>query len=460
MTSRRGSIACECMLQTWAGRGRLAWKATSNQGDRRGRRAGRPDRGAGARSARRRRHGRRSARSRGRPGVDAAAGFAAGQHAEAGADLIEEEQEHVLTLARRAAARSRVRILRDGCGFYGPDARGSACVHAGPATFERAQELLAPEIAASSCRRALGQSGVAQRLGRQSVAGWLERAKADAPAARRRARVARLLPRRSRGSVAAAAGRAVRVGASRAKRQMYRLVGGNDGLATRWRSDLRGRLLLEDGRARDRPDTIAVRVADRRRPAASSSRRTSSCWRCRPRRARRRLRSAAAPRAAAGDRAPALRRRDAAAPAVRDAVLEAIGRPMAFGTDLPTGAVWDGNEQQRGGRGSSASSRAATRRRSCARSSRAGDGRRHATARLAGRPSPLRRCASSTTWEHDPWARGGYAVFVPASTPLRAWLARPAGRDCLRRRAHQPALAGLHERRGRERAPARRSRSR
>ena len=24
------------------------------------------------------------------------------------------------------------------------------------------------------------------------------------------------------------------------------------------------------------------------------------------------------------------------------------GRPLAFGTDLPTGAVWDGNEQQRG----------------------------------------------------------------------------------------------------------------
>jgi monoamine oxidase len=30
------------------------------------------------------------------------------------------------------------------------------------------------------------------------------------------------------------------------------------------------------------------------------------------------------------------------------------------------------------------------------------------------------------TWERDPWARGGYAVFDPSFDPrLRAWLARP-----------------------------------
>lgn len=34
-----------------------------------------------------------------------------------------------------------------------------------------------------------------------------------------------------------------------------------------------------------------------------------------------------------------------------------------------------------------------------------------------------------TTWEEDPWARGGYAYFEGGCDPnLRAWLARPHGR--------------------------------
>src|SRR5712692_6158683 len=47
-------------------------------------------------------------------------GFAARQHAEAGADLIEQEQEHVLKLAWEVGL-APVRILREGFGFYGPD---------------------------------------------------------------------------------------------------------------------------------------------------------------------------------------------------------------------------------------------------------------------------------------------------------------------------------------------------
>src|SRR6185369_3454673 len=49
--------------------------------------------------------------------------FAGGQHAEAGADLIEDEQEHVFTLARELGLKPQ-RILRESFGFYGPDARG------------------------------------------------------------------------------------------------------------------------------------------------------------------------------------------------------------------------------------------------------------------------------------------------------------------------------------------------
>jgi monoamine oxidase len=37
--------------------------------------------------------------------------------------------------------------------------------------------------------------------------------------------------------------------------------------------------------------------------------------------------------------------------------------------------------------------------------------------------------ARQVIWEHDPFARGGYAYFDPCFDPaLRGWLARPAGR--------------------------------
>src|SRR5215471_8392522 len=56
--------------------------------------------------------------------------FAARQHAEAGGDLIEGEQEHVLALARELGLPT-VRILRDGFGFYGTNGRGKPRIQTG-----------------------------------------------------------------------------------------------------------------------------------------------------------------------------------------------------------------------------------------------------------------------------------------------------------------------------------------
>src|SRR5438874_13823860 len=61
-------------------------------------------------------------------------GFAERQHAEAGADLIEYEQEHVRQLAHELGLRP-VRILRGSFGYYGPDARGVRRIHHGPGAF-------------------------------------------------------------------------------------------------------------------------------------------------------------------------------------------------------------------------------------------------------------------------------------------------------------------------------------
>jgi monoamine oxidase len=104
-------------------------------------------------------------------------------------------------------------------------------------------------------------------------------------------------------------------------------------------------------------------------------------------------------------------------------------RPNAFGSDLPIGAVWDGNEQQRGSRGilSFLAGGAASRglQDILSREGPAGVVRR---IEWLGQPSAL-LASRAIVWDDDPWARGGYAYFDPGFDPLwRAWLARPAGR--------------------------------
>ena len=105
------------------------------------------------------------------------------------------------------------------------------------------------------------------------------------------------------------------------------------------------------------------------------------------------------------------------------------GRPSAFGSALPFGAVWDANEEQRGragilsllaGGGASDQSQTILAR----------DGARGFADALDWLGSERAEILGSRqiVWEHDPLARGGYAYFDPAFDPsLRAWLARPAG---------------------------------
>jgi monoamine oxidase len=105
------------------------------------------------------------------------------------------------------------------------------------------------------------------------------------------------------------------------------------------------------------------------------------------------------------------------------------GRPRAFGTDLPTGAVWDASEDQ--GRAPAmlcllAGGNASAEVREIA----ASEGDQGLIDRLSwlGRPARLETRAI-VPWDEDPWARGGYAAFGPRFDPLlRSWLARPAGR--------------------------------
>lgn len=104
-------------------------------------------------------------------------------------------------------------------------------------------------------------------------------------------------------------------------------------------------------------------------------------------------------------------------------------RPRAFGSNLPIGAVWETAEEQRGAAvltllaGGQASSQLRTIYDS--------EGPAGLVTRLKwlGRWTGATPSAWSVTWEADPWARGGYAVFGPNFDPgLRFELARAHGR--------------------------------
>jgi monoamine oxidase len=106
------------------------------------------------------------------------------------------------------------------------------------------------------------------------------------------------------------------------------------------------------------------------------------------------------------------------------------GRPRAFGSSLPFGAVWDANEEQRGRAGilnlMSGGSASESVREAFAREGP--DALVRSLEWLGARRAEL-VASRQMAWDDDPWARGGYAFFDTGFDPaLRQWLARPAGR--------------------------------
>jgi monoamine oxidase len=104
------------------------------------------------------------------------------------------------------------------------------------------------------------------------------------------------------------------------------------------------------------------------------------------------------------------------------------GRPRAFGTNLPCGAVWDAGEDQRQAiltclGGASASGSLARLARDPATLAR--------SLAFLGLPTPPAVVGSVISWEREPWSGGGYAVFTTAFPPrdrrlLQAWHGRIA----------------------------------
>ena len=355
-------------------------------------------------------------------------GLAGGQHAEAGADLIEAEQNFVLELARVHRLRP-ARILRRGFGFYGTDARGRCRVRNTPVSFQQASRLLEQETEDFKLAGERWDSAVAERLARTTVDDWLRQARAS------RDLVARI--RGLRGFFLAEPEdlsllpliEVFASGDTPGKGEIFRLPGGNDRLPHAIARRLRGTLLLESvvRRVSQRAQGVRVTVeeASRRREIDGDF-----CVMAIPattlrdvefdpplpqnqQRAIATLKYGSATRVLLQFERPYWRRR---------------GALRAFGTDLPIGAVWDGSEGQRGHGILTllAGGRAAHEVRDII----AAEGMTGVVARLGwlGKPAPL-VASQVISWDDDPWSRGGYAYFDPSFDPtLREWLMRPAGR--------------------------------
>ncbi len=356
-------------------------------------------------------------------------GFAHGQHADAGADLIEKEQEHTLALARSLRLET-VPILRGGWEFYGPDHRGRRRISSAPRTFLETARRLTSEVDDFRLANSRWDSAIAIALARRSVADWLASGPRDPhlAAGLRGLRGFYLADPEDLSLLVLVeqfAGDDVP-----GRGDMFRIRGGNDRLATATAKALRGEVILNAIVRRVRQDASGVRVTVDER----GGRREIEAEYC-------------------VLALPASTLRDVQfEPSLPDDQHRAIAtlryghatrlmlqfarrfwrhgrRAKGYGTDLPIGAVWDGNEHQRGPQGILtflAGGRASDELQQIL----AREGDRGAIERLTwlGQPAPL--IASHTiVWEHEEWSRGGYAYFDPQFNPtLRAWLPRPAGR--------------------------------
>ena len=355
-------------------------------------------------------------------------GFDAQQHAEAGADLIEEEQSHVLELARELDLTPR-RILRHGWGFYGADKNGRLRIRRGPAAFAEAPRHLQTEMTDYCAAGERWDSPVADAIARQSVSDWLRRVHADPGlAASVRGLRGFFLADPEDLSLIALVDEFASGETPGASRQ-FRIEGGNDRLASGIASRLRGRVLLKTAVQRVTQHEAGVRftVESPGRDVLDADYAVLAL----PATTMRRV---VFEPALPGDQAAAFARlRYGAATRVllqfATRFWRRPGRPSGFGTDRPTGAAWDGNEEQARRPGILsllAGGRASAEVREIVQSG--GTAALIEQLRWLGTPSTL-LAHRIVSWEDDPWALGGYAFFDPAFAPgLRGWLARTAGR--------------------------------
>jgi monoamine oxidase len=358
--------------------------------------------------------------------------FAAGQHAEAGGDMIEESQHEIRGLASELGL-TLTRILQSGWGEARPDPSGRTRIvrNAASRGWERLAGALKSLIHTYRLAEQNWDSPIVAELARRPVDRWLDEIAADqelrTTATGLRGFFLADPPDLSLLAFVDQFASEDRPGPWR----LYRIRGGNDRLAAALASTLGQRIKLR---------TEVVAVSHRGRGVRISVRngRAVSQMTCDylvltlPATLLRRIPITPALPAQQHDAVSRLRY----GPATRTLLQfsrrfwRGPGRPRAFGSPLPFGALWDGNEEQRGRPG--------------ILSLLAGGGASEATQSLVAKEGIGALVASldwlggrgvelvashQTVWESDLWSRGGYAFFDPSyDSSLRAWLARPFGR--------------------------------
>lgn len=353
--------------------------------------------------------------------------FDAGQHAEAGGDLIDDDQTRLLELARGLGLEP-VRILRLGFGFHAAAERGYTRSMNGWETIEK---RLRPLIDAYCVSEERWDTALARGLASGSVADWAARARTTAN--ERRLLVGLrgfFLADPAQLSLLALVDQ-LASGGNPAETKFYRLREGNDALARALAARIHGRVLLQTSALAIEQTTKGVRLAVANRQGRRSQVTADYAVVAVPAATLRRIRMQPAlpPRQREAVARLAYGRATRVLAQFARRVWRAPTRPRAFGSDTPSGAVWDGNEQQPGPAGILSFLAGGSASESLQRIARRGGGALAreiawlANGRLA--PSALR----TIVWEDDPWAGGGYAVFEKGYDPeLRAWLARPHGR--------------------------------
>jgi monoamine oxidase len=355
--------------------------------------------------------------------------FQSGQHAEAGGDLIEGTQAEVLRLAEELRCQP-VRVLRGGFSYYSAATRK---VENGAKIWQRLAAALKDHVRAYTLAEQRWHSGVARALGRQTVEVFLRSLDDEQVARMAVALRGFFLADPADLSLLALVDQFA--GDDPASARMFRLKGGNDTLVQALVAQLQKPIRLGTTVVALNQGATRVQLRLRERNGALEEITADYVVFALP---------ASTLKAVAMDPPLPDRQRDAIAhlpygPATRALVQfdrrfwRAPGRTRAFGTDLPIGAVWEGNEDQ-SGRPGILSFLAGGRASGELQGILSREGPRgippHLTwlSSTAGERTTI-LASQVVTWENDPWAQGGYAVFKPSYDPeLREWLARPHGR--------------------------------
>jgi monoamine oxidase len=355
--------------------------------------------------------------------------FVERQHAEAGADTIEEAHTALRTLAEELGLKL-TRILRGGWGYARQDARAKVRIVPNAArSWEQLGRRLGDLSALYKLVERRWDSPIAADMARRSVAQWLDEIHADEEL--------RGITKGLRGFFLAdpeelsllamvdqfASDEAVQW-------KSYRIEGGNDRLPEALAKSLGDRVQLSSELVAVSHRGKGVRVGVKRQRQLAQIQ-TDYLLITLPATLVRRLPITPALPAQQHDALSRL-----AYGSVTKTQLQfsrrfwkAAGRPLAIGSALPIGAVWDGNEEQRGKHGiltlmaggsSSRDTQAIVEH----------EGIAGLVQRLDWLGAKDAELVSSRqmAWEAEPYSRGGYAFFDTGFDPaLRSWLARPCG---------------------------------